>query len=678
MSIVISPPPPSPIEPVVDDLHGVPVTDPYRWLEDQNSPQTRAWIEEQTRYARAYLDAIPGRGKIRERVRELLDVETYDSFLTAGNRYFFRKRLPGQEQAAIYFREVADGEDQLLIDPATRGSGDYTAVRPLQASPDGSLLLYEVKQGGERTGTFEILDVARRSTLADTLPHGYLRGFAFAPDGKSFYYVHEDTDAGRVFCRAAFHHVLGTEFKADREIFRADENPNLRLVLIAGAATLGFLVYRFLDKPHTDFYIQGMGSLNGPVQVLRNAQYGFSPRLVPGRIFALIDANAPNRRIVEVQPRRHDNPLYFDLIPEADVAIHDWAMTLNYILVCYVRGTRTQIVVFDRFGKRVTEIPGDASDTARIAASSLNSDEVLLERESFIRPIETVRCSIPSCTVFPLAQRLVPFDGALYGHAEVSFPSKDGTSIPLFLVGRPGDLDYGTHPLVMTAYGGFRVPSTPQFSVLVALLMEKGCVFALPCIRGGSEFGEQWHQAAKRQKRQVAFDDFLAAAEWLIRNGRTTAEQLAIFGGSNSGLLVGAALSQRPSLFRAVICIAPLLDMLRYHLFDNGHIWTEEFGNADNRADFPSLLAYSPYHAVRDGTAYPATLTVVGDGDHVCNALHARKMVARLQHASSSGLPVLLDYSSQRGHSPALPLATRINALTDRLAFLSCALELPG
>jgi len=258
----------------------------------------------------------------------------------------------------------------------------------------------------------------------------------------------------------------------------------------------------------------------------------------------------------------------------------------------------------------------------------------------------------------------------------VCYRAKDGTSIPMFLVGQRGVVAAGCHPTIMTSYGGYGVSMTPQFSIFVAFLVERGCLFALPNIRGGSEFGAEWYNAARRHKRQTAFDDFLSAAEWLIETGRTTPDELAIFGGSNSGLLVGAAMTQRPELFRAVVCMVPMLDMLRYHLFDSAHVWREEFGTADDPADFESLAKYSPYHQVRNGVAYPATMIVSGDKDSNCNPLHARKMTARLQAATSSSRPILLDYSDFRGHSPVLPLSERIEALTDRMAFLCDQLQL--
>jgi prolyl oligopeptidase len=678
MPRLIEPPPYSPVEPVIEILHGIPVADPYRWLEDQDSLQTRAWIEGQTRYARAYLDALPRREHIRKRIREFLAVETYDSIQKVGGRYFFRKRHPEQEQPCIYLRVGPDGEDQLLIDPAQRGTDKFTAVKPLRASPDGRLLLYEVKHGGERSGRFEIFDVEHRRVLPDALPHGYLRGFAFAPDSKSFYYVHEATAATRPFLRAVNHHVLGTCSDQDQQVFYAGDDERLRLAILPGRRQLGLLVYRFLDRTYTDFYVWRMGDGARPVLILQNADYGFAPRFLKGRILAAIDRDAPNRRIVEVQPTMKPDPLFFKLIPETDAAIRSWVVTADHIVVSYVFGTRTEIHIFDAYGKSLGHLASQDGQSIRLAGADSEGDEILLERESFTSPAAIDRYSASCGERSPWAQRSVPFDPAPYGHREVCFPSKDGTSIPMFIVGRREVLEGGSHPTIMTSYGGYGVPMTPQFSVFVAFLIERGCLFALPNIRGGSEFGAHWHVAAKRWNRQVAIDDFLSAAQWLVKTGKTDLDRLAVFGGSNSGLLIAAALTQRPELFRAVVCMVPMSDMLRYHLFDNAHVWKDEFGTADDPNDFAALRNYSPYHHVRDGTAYPATMIVSGDADQSCNSLHARKITARLQAANSSLHPIFIDYGKFRGHSPVLPLSERIEALTERMAFLCEQLELPA
>jgi prolyl oligopeptidase len=663
-------PPTTSSESVVDILHGVSIADPYRWLEDQNSSRTRQWIEEQTSYTRFYFDGIPGRAQIRARVRKLLDRQTYDSFLMAKVRYFFRKRLPNQEQPSIYFREGMDGKDELLVDPSDRGTGNFTAVKPLCASPDGNFLLYEVKQGGERNGTFEFLDVVNRKRLKDTIPHGYLRGFAFAPDGKSFCYVHEASGRKRPFYRAAFHHILGAPFEEDREVFYAGEEENIRLCLIPAKDRLGFLVYRFLDKTYKDFYVWRTGSEELPEPLLLRMESLFAPQFVDEQILAMTDFDAPNRRIVEVRRGEGHAPLFVDIVRACDSRIRSWLVARDHILVSYTQEAKTRIEIFALSGKLVGDIPNVDGETVRLTCANSESDDVLLERQSFFRPTDVHRYSPRSGHEHPWAPRKNPFDSHVYASLRVSFPSKDGVLVPMSLVGQPGRLAHGTHATVMTSYGGYGVPMTPQFSILVACLMERGCVFALPGIRGGSEFGGQWHNAAKGRNRQVAFDDFIAAAEWLITTGRTEPTRLGIFGGSNSGLLVAAAMTQRPQLFRAVLCLVPLLDMLRYHLFDDAHAWKEEFGTAEDLQDFQALASYSPYHAVREGMAYPAAMIVSGDADQSCNALHARKMTARLQAANSSNNPILIDYSTFRGHSPVLPLTTRVDALTDRIAFL--------
>jgi prolyl oligopeptidase len=673
---MISASPFSASEPVTEIFHGVPVTDPYRWLEDQNAPRTRDWIEQQSEYARAYLGGIPGRDRIRSRIREFLDVETYDSVQKSGDRYFFRKRLPGQEQPCLCMRQGHVGDDQLLIDPCKFGTGPYTAVKPLRASPSGGLLLYEIKQGGERSGTFALFDVENRKPLPDIIPRGYLRGFAFAPDEQSFFYIHQQLDSIRPFYRAIYHHVLGAGFEQDREVFFAGESDKIRLGMVSDRRRLGILVYRLADSVRTDFYLRPFEHDGPPAPVFLDADFVFGPRLIPGRILALTDRGAPNFRIVELRTAEKGDSRWRDVVPESEARINQWCIAGDRIYVSYVRHASSHVRIFDLEGQKIGELPGSGDETIRFLGSSTD-DQLLFERESFSEPIGIFRHSANVNRPEPWARKSVPFNPENYSHTRVSYTSKDGTEVPMFLLGKREVLSGGSHPTIMTSYGGHGVSMTPQFSVFVAYLLERGCLFALPNIRGGAEFGTEWHKQAKRRNRQVAYDDFLCAAEWLLRTGKTTSEKLAIFGGSNSGLLVGAAMTQRPDLFRAVVCMVPLLDMLRYHLFDSACLWRDEFGTADDPDDFSALAAYSPYHHVHPGVAYPAIMIVSGDADGNCNPLHARKMTARLQAANVSPYPVILDYSPARGHSPVLPLSERIEALTDRMAFLSEQLDLP-
>jgi len=605
MPKLMEPPPYTQVEPVTEILHGVAVTDPYRWLEDQESSRTRAWIAAQTQFARAYLERLPGREHIRKRIRELLDIETYDSILKVGNRYFFRKRLPGQEQPCIWFREGLEGTDQLLIDPDERGTGKYTAVKPIRVSPDGRLLLYEVKEGGERTGTFELFEVERRKPLPDVLSHGYLRGFAFSPDSLAFYYSHEPVGVNSSCRRAAYRHVIGTSFRGDAEIFVAGEDKRIRLHIVPGKRQIGLLVCRFLDTTLTDFYLWRFADQATVESVIRNAEYVFGPVLLDdGRILAITDSGSPNRRIVEVHRPTDVDANFTDVIPSSDVPIQDWIVAGKQIVVSYLRGLRTDIEIFDLWGNRLDRLPSEDGDTLRIIGASESDDEIFLERESFTQPIHLYSYTQETRPRL-WARREVPFESSRFAHVQVWFPAKDGARIPMFLVGQRDVLQRGSHSVIMTAYGGYGISVTPQFSVFVAFLIERGCLFALPNIRGGSEFGVEWHNSAKRRNRQVAFSDFLSAAEWLVETGRTEPRKMAIFGGSNSGLLVAAAMTQQPSLFGAVVCMVPMLDMLRYHLFDGAYVWKDEFGTADDPEDcrqrIPVTLPYCWPTAVNAG-----------------------------------------------------------------------------
>jgi prolyl oligopeptidase len=673
----IGSPPATALRPVTEVIHDVSISDPYRWLEDQHDPETRSWLDTQNQYARKQLDHIPGRQQIASRVRSLLDVETYDSLQKRGDTYFFRKRAKGQEQPCICLRNGDSGQDEVIVDPAKHGRGPHTAIRLLSVSANGGLLLCECKQGGERDAEFEIVDVRTRETLPDSLPHGRLRGFAFECDGRSFYYVHRPSAAPSNYQLTVRHHRLGTSFQEDTELFALTGSDKADLYLVPGTVKLGILITRSHGTTSADFLLVSKNGTPGPRTVLENADYEFAPFLLPdGRILACTNLGAANRRIVEVTPQTSGAAHFSDIVPECELLIQKWTATRECIFVSYLREHKTEVLIFDVQGQRLGHLPIAGAETIRIIGASECGDEVFFERESFTSATRIDRCLARSQTVLPWARKLVPFEPDRLTCRSEWFSARDGTRVPMYIVGRREFVDGGPRPIIMTAYGGFGISQTPQFSIFVAALLERGCLFALPNIRGGSELGVQWHLAARRQKHQIAIDDFLAAAEWLIDSGRTTPQKLGIFGGSHAGLLVAAAMTQRPELFRVVVCIAPLLDMVRYHLFDNAKAWKNELGTAEDAGDFTALYAYSPYHKVVDGTCYPATLFVSGDRDQNCNPLHARKMTARLQGASASGRPVLLDYHPYRGHSPVLPLDDRVKSLTDRIAFVSEQLNL--
>lgn len=651
-------------ETVVELLHGVSVEDPYRWLEDQESSRTRRWITDQTAYTRSYFEKLPARYLIRERIAELLSVETYDRPIEIAGRTFFLRRAAQQEQPCIVTRTNADSDEQVLVDPELRGEGSTVAVQILAVSPDARILAYGVKHGGEDKRLVEFLDVKTRAVLKDRLPHGTVRGLAFTRDGAVVIYSHRaDSESDSDFCIRR--HQLGESFANDEIILQIPYEPGIKGVgvLASGGPVLMFLVSRFAGKTTiSDLYLYDTAHGREPRLFMRGAEASFGPRLLADRVFALTTDGAPNGRIVEVSLTSGE---WTEVIPETSSRIKNFAVADQRVYLVYANDDRTPLEVYTVDGCRLPP-PEFPPGTITNLWSYPGSEAIFLEYTSFTCPRTVYRIDSKSITLW--SRRQVPFNPSGIQVQRVWLRSKDSTRVPMFLIGKGCDPRH--RPTVLSAYGGFGTSITPQFTAYGTFLIEQGCTIAIANIRGGSEFGAVWHEAAKREKRQNAFDDFFAAAEWLINSGYTTPGQLGIVGGSNAGLLVGVAVTARPNLFRAAVCLGPLLDMLRYHRFGNARFWIDEYGCADDPGDFHHLYAYSPYHCAREGEAYPAVLFISGDQDKRCDAAHARKMTARLQQANASEYPVLLDYQTFRGHSPVLPLQVRIEGLTDRLAFL--------
>ena len=666
-------PPPTQVEPVIETLHGVEVTDPYRWLEDQNSPRTRAWLEEQTAYTRAYFDAIPGREQIRDRVRELMAFkEVISEPWNVGDRYFFLKRQEDREQPVIVMRNGLFGEETVLVDPASRATGTSTAVSIVAISQDARFLAYSVRQGGTDHSALEILDIERNTVLPDRLSDGFCTGFAFEPDGTGFYYSHRDLRDPRPNYKAALRHRFGSDRSQDVEVFFAGEGPNLFLGILDSpeANLLAYAVFSTGKHPTTSIYLHRLEPGAVPRLVLQDIEGCFVPFFAHGQLLAYTDFAAPNFRIVGIAFDDPDPEHWRDIVPESDRRIQQFTVAGDRIFVTHVDRFSTQIEAFGIKDGERKDVPFSPHGTIDLLNPTNRTDSLFYSYTSIAQP-PTVYCydtrQEKSCV---WQEPNVPFDPSEIAVEETSYPSKDGSSIPLFLAARKDLLHSGPLPTFLTGYGGFGSCVTPRFTAFATLLIEQGLLFAVPALRGGSELGEQWHQAGKRENRQNSFDDFIAAAEWLISDERCARGRIAIGGGSNAGLLVGAAITQRPDLFRAAICLGPLLDMTRYHLFDFAAGWAEEYGSPEDEQDLHSLLAYSPYHRVQDGADYPAVLLISGDADTRCNPMHARKMAARLQAANRSEHPILLDYKPDWGHTPVQPLSAKIEALTDRLAFL--------
>jgi prolyl oligopeptidase len=668
MSVVLEDPPFTPIEPVTDIWHGLSITDPYRWLEDSHSERTRQWIDSQTQYARAFFNSIPERARIRQRVAELLSVDTNESPCKVGSYCFFVKRTAEQDQAVICVRDGEDERDEVLIEPNEPG----TSIRIVSVSPEGKLLAYGVKRGGEDATEVRIFDVTRRVTLPDGLPRGFLSGFAFAADSKSYYYVHEPSDAPRPQVVRAYRHFIGNSFHEDAETFAAvsDGHTKLGLRMSDDGQYLAYVLVRTQPGNAIDLYLHDTLS-DAPVRLIaENMESSFFPFIVERQLIVMTRLGAPNKRIIAIDIDSSAQENWRELVAETESPIRDVAVRKKKLFVTYIENLAARTDIYDLSGRKVGALPYPPNGTVRLLSNPVDDDDLFYTFSSFVQPESVFRYRVETGEQQVWSQRKTTFDDSAIDVRQVWYASRDGTRVPMFLVAKRGCQPTGDIPTVLTGYGGFGKSVTPQFSAFATFVVEQGGLFAVANIRGGSEFGAQWHEDGKRQKRQNAFDDFIAAAEWLGHAGYTRPAKLAIAGASNGGLLVGAALTQRPDLFCAAICVGPLLDMLRYH---NGRFadgWVEEYGSAENADDFPYLYAYSPYQRVRQGVLYPSVLLVSGDADTRCDPMHARKMTARLQAAGSPGRRTLLDYSPLRGHVAALPLSERIDALTDRLAFL--------
>jgi prolyl oligopeptidase len=679
MAQAVQAPPPTPVEPVTEILHGIEITDPYRWLEDQNSPRSRIWLEEQAAYTRAYFSAIPDRDRIRTRVTKLLALkEVISEPWNVGNRYFFLKRPEDREQPVIIMGDWLSGQETVLVDSEQRGSGNSTAVSIAAISQDGRFLAYSVRQGGTDHSSLEILDIARGTVLPDRLPEGFCTGFAFAPDGTGFYYSHRELHDSNPNYRAALWHSLGAEPAQDQEIFFAGDEPNLFLGILdsSEAGLLAYTVFFAGKSPRTSVYLQEMSSKRASARpVIQGIAGCFVPFFVRGELLAYTDYAAPNFRIVRIDSVHPDPSCWHDIVPESERRIQQFAVAGNQVFVTRINHFSTKVDVFGLDGtqKQATSFP--ACGTIDLLNRTNAAEKLFYSYTSISKPA-AVYCydaRREEAVAWSKVDSLV--DPSAIAVEETTYTSEDGAPVPLFLAAHKDLLHSGPLPTFLTGYGGFGSCVTPRFTAFATFLMGQGFLFAVPALRGGSELGEQWHRAGKRENRQNSFNDFVAAAEWLIAEKRSVSGRIAIGGGSNAGLLVGAAITQRPDLFRAAICLGPLLDMARYHLFNFAAGWADEYGLPEDQGDFQSLLAYSPYHHVLENVAYPAVLLISGDADTRCNPMHARKMAARMQAATSSTRPILLDYKPEWGHTPVQSHSTKIEALTDRLAFVCHELE---
>jgi prolyl oligopeptidase len=668
-------PPPTRREEVRETLHGTEITDPYRWLEDQKSPETRAWIDAQNTYTQSLLNKIPGRDAIRRRLAELVKVDTVSTPIAAGGRYFFSKRRADQELAVLYVREGLHGKDEILVDPHGMSPDKTTSVSLQAVTHDGKVMAYGVRQGGEDELSIRLMDVDRRQDLPDQLPRARYFGVALKPDHSGLYYVRHDDQGPRVYF-----HVLGQDPASAKEIFGKGYGPDKIIISSLsedGRYLLLTVLYGSAAKK-TEVYVQDVAAQGPFVAIVNDVEARFEGDVAGDRLFLNTNWQAPNGRILEVDLHNPGRDHWREVIPTGKSVIEGFAPVGGKLFVNYLENVISRVKIFDPAGKHLGDIAFPTLGTVSSVSGRWDRDEAFYSFTSFVVPTTIYRYSAAEGRQEEWARVKVPLDPSQFQVEQVWYESKDKTRVPMFLVHRKRVQRDGTNPTLLTGYGGFNLSRTPAFSASAAVWVEHGGVYALPNLRGGGEFGEAWHEAGMLEKKQNVFDDFIAAAEWLIAHKYTNPSRLAISGGSNGGLLVGAAMTQRPDLFRAVVCAVPLLDMIRYHKFLVARFWVPEYGSSEDPEQFRNLLAYSPYHHVRQGTKYPAVLFVSGDSDTRVAPLHARKMAALLQAATGSDRPVLLHYDTKSGHAGGKPINKVIDDATDELSFLLWQLGVTG
>jgi prolyl oligopeptidase len=667
-------PPKTRTDNVKELIHGVEIADPYRWLEDQQSLETRAWIDAQNRYSRALLDSLPGREAQKRRLTELMKVETIDVPRERNGKYFFKRRSAAQDQGVLYIRVGADSKDEVLVDPNPLSPDGNVSVGLQDVSKDGMLVAYSLRHGGEDETTVHLLDVHTRTELAENLPKRRYSTISIKPDKSGLYYAWAGPDGPRLS-----YHPMGSDPATDREVFGHGYGPD-KIIGCDLSEDGRYLIIHVLygaAADRTEIYYQDLEK-QGPIRPLVNdIPARFVGAVGGNQVFLQTNWKAPNGRVLAADLRNPARENWREIVPESDAAIESLDLAGGRLFVKYIRNAASQVKVFDAGGARVWDIELPTIGSIEEFNGRWTSKEAFYAFTSFPIPqrIYLYNTDIGKQSVW--AETHVPFHGEGLEVKQVWYSSKDKTRIPMFLMYRKGTKLDGNNPTLLTGYGGFNINETPSFSAGVALWAEQGGVFALPNLRGGGEFGEAWHRAGMLERKQTVFDDFIAAAEWLVNNHYTQPSRLAIRGGSNGGLLVGAALTQRPDLFQAVVCAYPLLDMLRYQKFFVAKYWVSEYGSADDAGQFKYLYAYSPYHHVKPGTKYPAVLFVTGDGDTRVAPLHARKMTALLQAATGSDRPVLLRYDAEAGHSRGVSVTKAIDEATDSLGFLYLQLGAP-
>jgi prolyl oligopeptidase len=676
--------PPAPRGLQVDDYHGVKVADPYRWLEDTDSADTHAWVEAENKLTFDYLDQIPYRQAIHNRLTKLWNYERFTTPEQEGGRYFFEHNDGLQNQNVLLVAESLSAEPRLLLDPNLLSADGTIAVSDTAISDDGKLMAYSLAASGSDWNEWHVRNVDTGKDLPDLVKWVKFAGASWSKDNKGFYYSRYDEPTGATlrdtnYFQKLYYHRLGTTQSEDKLIY---ERPDNKEMMFGGSVTDDghYLIITVSQgtSPNTRVYYKDLTQPDSQVVKLLDdfdARYDVIDN--DGPIFWIeTNLDAPRGRVLAIDTRHPERANWKTLVPQSADKLQFASVVNNSFLLGYLKDARTVVRVHDLKGTFLRDVDLPGIGTVGGFYGKRKDKEAFFSFTSFISPSTVYRYDPIAARSTIFRQPKVDFDASRYETRQVFYNSKDGTRLPMFLTYKKGIKLDGENPTLLYAYGGFDISLTPAFSVPNIVWLEIGGIYAQPNLRGGGEYGEEWHQAGTKLKKQNVFDDFIAAAEWLIANKYTSTPKLAVRGRSNGGLLIGACLTQRPDLFGVTLPEVGVMDMLRFHKFTIGWAWTSDYGSSDDPTEFKALYAYSPLHNLKPGTKYPPTLIATSDHDDRVVPGHSFKFAATMQADQAAPAPVLIRIETKAGHGAGKSITKLIDETADTWAFVAHNLDM--